>query len=135
MLQAGVAVSGCGALGVVYSGLVLRRTLRQREYRPVFEDWLWHTILPLLAYSMFFVSGTVLARDAARALFVIGAALLMLVFIGIHNAWDTLTFVTVQGLDSAPDTEAGAAGNTEVRGGTAGGSGAGPSPQQEVGHV
>ncbi len=106
MLQAGVAVSGCGALGVVYSGLVLRRTLRQREYRPVFEDWLWHTVLPMLAYSMLFVSGTILARDAARALFVIGAALLMLVFIGIHNAWDTLTFVTVQGRDSAPGTEA-----------------------------
>src|SRR5436309_1108131 len=48
---AGVAVAGCGALGVVYSGVVLRRALRQGEYRPVFEDWLWHTILPMLAYA------------------------------------------------------------------------------------
>ncbi len=44
--QAGVAVAGCGVLGVIYSMVVLRRAQRQRGYQPVFEDWLWHTILP-----------------------------------------------------------------------------------------
>src|SRR5258708_4369510 len=48
---AGIAVAGCGVLGVVYSVFVLRRALRQRQYRPVFEDWLWHTFLPALAYA------------------------------------------------------------------------------------
>ena len=132
MLRAGVAVSGCGVLGVVYSALVLRRTLRQRTYRPVLEDRVWHTILPTLAYSTLFVTGAVLERNSASTLFVIGAALLLLVFIGIHNAWDTLTFVTLQRGESAQSTEGGAVGNTEARGG-AGGAGPGPSPASGVG--
>src|SRR2546426_12383084 len=34
----GVAVALCGAGGLIYSLAVLRRTLRQRDYRPVLED-------------------------------------------------------------------------------------------------
>ncbi|HEX7078825.1 MAG TPA: hypothetical protein VF363_10405 [Candidatus Eisenbacteria bacterium] len=93
---AGVAVAGCGLLGVAYSVIVVRRALRQREYEPVFEDWLWHTFLPALAYVTLLVAGAALARNVADALFVIGAAALLLVFVGIHNAWDTVTFVTTR---------------------------------------
>src|SRR6266850_1469546 len=50
LVRAGVAVALCGVFGVVYSVIVLRRALRQSGYSPVFEDWLWHTILPMLAY-------------------------------------------------------------------------------------
>jgi len=92
----GVAVAACGALGVVYSAIVLNRALRQSAYRPVFEDWLWHTVLPLLAYAALFVAGVLLGGNSADALFVVGAALLLLVFIGIHNAWDTVTYVMAQ---------------------------------------
>ena len=92
---AGIAVTGCGVLGVVYSAIVMRRALRQGEYQPVFEDWLWHTLLPALAYAVLLVAGVVLGRNFAEALLVIGAAALLLVFIGIHNAWDTVTYMTV----------------------------------------
>jgi hypothetical protein len=37
-----------------------------------------------------------LARHASAALFVIGATALLLLFIGIHNAWDTVTYVAVE---------------------------------------
>jgi len=92
----GIAVGICGALGVVYSAIVLNRALRQTAYRPVFEDWLWHTVLPLLAYAALFVSGVMLGGSSADALFAVGGALLLLVFIGIHNAWDTVTYVMAQ---------------------------------------
>ena len=92
-LNVGVAVSACGALGVVYSAVVIRRAHRQRGYKPVLEDWVWHTILPLLAYSTLLVTGAMLRWSAPNALFVIAAAVLLLVFIGIHNAWDTVTYV------------------------------------------
>src|ERR1041384_4373034 len=36
----GIAIAVCGALGFIYSGIVLRRTLRQQEYKPVLEDWI-----------------------------------------------------------------------------------------------
>jgi len=90
---AGLAVAGCGVLGVGYSIVVLRRALRQNSYRPVFEDWMWHTFLPLLAYLALFVAGAALGRRPGGALFVAGTALLLLVFVGIHNAWDTVTYL------------------------------------------
>jgi len=113
---AGLAVAACGVLGVFYSVVVLRRAHRQREYQPVFEDWLWHTILPMLAYSALFVAGAVLGWNSARALFVIAAAALLLVFVGIHNAWDTVTYVTV-GQGAEQQSEVGAGGGAEVRAG------------------
>jgi hypothetical protein len=92
---AGLAVAGCGGLGVLYSAVVLGRAIRQRGYQPVFEDWLWHTILPALAYATMLVAGAALARNDAGPLFFIGPATLLLVFIGIHNAWDTVTYITL----------------------------------------
>jgi hypothetical protein len=92
---AGMAIAACGVLGIVYSVIVLRRALRQGGYRPVFEDWLWHTILPALAYVTLLVAGLDVERNSPGGLFAIGPAALLLVFVGIHNAWDTVTYVTV----------------------------------------
>ena len=113
LLHAGVAITGCGVLGVVYSAIVLRLGRRQSEYQPVLEDWLWHTVLPAFAYATLFVAGAVLERNVAAALFAVGAASLLLVFIGIHNAWDTVTYVTVEWLPE-PEVERGAGGGTEA---------------------
>ena len=93
---AGTAVAACGMLGVAYSVVVLRRALRQSAYKPVFEDWLWHTFLPAIAYAALLVGGVGLARSSEGELFVIGAAALLLVYVGIHNAWDTVTFLIVE---------------------------------------
>jgi hypothetical protein len=95
LTNAGAAVAVCGVGGVVYSGVVIARAHRQRGYQPVFEDWLWHNILPVLSYSTLFVVGVVLRWTSSDALFALGAAVLMLVFIGIHNAWDTVTYMMV----------------------------------------
>jgi len=117
MLAAGLAVAVCGVVGVVYSAIVLSRALRQNAYVPVFEDWLFHTILPTLAYLALLVAGLLLAPASAAALLMIGTALLLLVFIGIHNAWDTVTYVTMsrglQGRTSTATTGEGAAGAAE----------------------
>lgn len=91
----GIAVAGCGGLGVVYCAIILKRAIRQRVYQPVFEDWLWHILLPAVAYATMLVAGVDLARNFAGPLFFIGPATLLLVFVGIHNAWDTVTFITV----------------------------------------
>ncbi len=93
---AGVAIAACGVLGLLYSALVIRRAHRQREYQPVFEDWLWHTMLPVLAYLALLVAGATLERGPAGAMLAIASAALLLVFIGIHNAWDTVTYVTMR---------------------------------------
>jgi len=92
----GIAVALAGVCGFVYSVVVLRRALRQRDYKPVLEDWIWHGALPLLAYAVLVYAGIQVSRSLADASFLVGGSTLLLVFIGIHNAWDTVTYVTLQ---------------------------------------
>lgn len=89
-----------GLVGVAYSVVVGRRMRAQKVYKPVFEDWLFHVLLALAAYAMLAGSAFVARSHARTALFLVGAAALLLLFIGIHNAWDTvmhLVFVERQG--------------------------------------
>jgi fatty acid desaturase len=66
--------------------IVMRRVRRQSAYQPVLEDWPFHTILPLVSYTALVVAALLLLSDLAPALFVIAAATMLLLFIGIHNA-------------------------------------------------
>ncbi len=85
-----------GLGGMIYVVIVIRRTGRQTSYQPVLEDWLSHGILPLISYTAFAVAAILLPGNPTPALFVTGAAAVLLLFIGIHNAWDTITYVAVQ---------------------------------------
>jgi len=84
-----------GLAGVGYVAVVTRRARMQTGYRPVFEDWLWHVVLPLAAYFAFTIAGVFLTSRPVAALFAVGGMSVLLVFIGIHNAWDTVTFIAV----------------------------------------
>ncbi len=94
--SAGVALAVCGALGCGYGFIVIRRTLRTTSYRPVFEDWLMFVILPLAAYVDLLIAAIVLQRSPGPALFAIAGAALVLLFVGIRNAWDTVIYVALQ---------------------------------------
>ena len=101
-------VVGAGAIaGIVYVLIVLRRMLRQSQaaYKPVFEDWVWHLVLPMTAYAMLFVGAAGLSHDQSWALFLIGAVMLLLLSIGIHNAWDTVTYLVLTRNDESQSKE------------------------------
>jgi len=91
-----VVLAACGIGGLVYAVLVIRRSRRQQDYRPVLEDWIWHAILPVVAYAALMVAAPLLPAHATPALFTVAAAVLLLLFIGIHNAWDTVTYITLE---------------------------------------
>ena len=80
-----------GLCGIAYVAIVARRMRTQTIYRPVFEDWLFHVLLPFAAYAMLAGSAFAARSHARPALFLVGAAALLLLFDGIHNAWDTVT--------------------------------------------
>lgn len=103
--HAGAAISGCGVLGLIYAAVVLRRTVRQGGYRPVAEDWIWHVVLPAVSYGALLVAGITLEHATYRSLFFIGGASLTLVFIGIHNAWDTVMYIAVEGRANIAEPE------------------------------
>lgn len=94
--SAGLAVGACGAAGVLYAIRVIRHARLQSGYNPDAEDWFWYAGLPLCAYAALVAAGIMLAWRPTFALFTIAATALMLMFIGIHNAWDTVTYVAVE---------------------------------------
>jgi hypothetical protein len=90
---AAMAIAAFGLVGLVYTLLVFRHARRQTVYAPVMEDWIFHTVLPLITYAGLLASGFLMPRHEAPCLFGIGGAVLLLLFIGIHNAWDSVTFI------------------------------------------
>jgi hypothetical protein len=81
-----------GLCGTIYAVIVLRRMRRQGVYEPEFEDWLFHVVLPMAAYAALALSAFATVLLAREALFAVGAAALLLLFIGIHNAWDAVFY-------------------------------------------
>ena len=81
-----------GLCGAVYTVVVAWRMRVQTAYKPDFEDWLFHALLPFAAYSVITISAFVAHSDARLALFLIGATALLLIFIGVHNTWDAVTY-------------------------------------------
>ena len=61
----------------------------------VLEDWLWYLVFPLVSYIALLVAAILLLSNPMPALYVIGVVMLLLLFTGIHNAWDTVTYVAV----------------------------------------
>ncbi|MDX6289480.1 MAG: hypothetical protein QOH42_1279 [Blastocatellia bacterium] len=102
------ALGACGFAGLTYMLIVIRRARQQTGYRPVFEDWLWHVVLPLVAYALVLVAASLLTSHSPRLLFLVALAALLLLFIGIHNAWDTITYFAIsepQALKESGDQE------------------------------
>ncbi|HMC56823.1 MAG TPA: hypothetical protein VKH19_16715 [Gemmatimonadaceae bacterium] len=84
-----------GLFGVIYAFIVWRRTTRTKIYKPVLEDWIWHVTLPLVAHvAVVVASSFTLTSSPYYSMFAYGAASLLLLFVGIHNAWDTTTYIT-----------------------------------------
>ncbi len=81
-----------GFAGAAYAFVVARRMRIQKAYRPQLEDWLFNALIPLAAYVTLAVSAFVAPSHTREALFGVGAAALVLLFIGIHNAWDAVSY-------------------------------------------
>jgi hypothetical protein len=81
-----------GVCGFVYELIVIGRMRRAGTYDPGFEDWFFHVVMPLSAYALLAVSAVAAYWRPEDALFGLAAATLMLLFAGIHNAWDTVTW-------------------------------------------
>lgn len=81
-----------GISGMFYVGLVTRHLRMQKAYEPVFEDWLFHVLLPFASYLGLAGSSFAARAHLRPALFLVGGTLLVLLFVGIHNAWDAVTY-------------------------------------------
>jgi len=94
--SAGFVVGARGVAGLAYVVMVVSQLRRQTDYVPVLEDWIWHGALPFAAYTALLTTPVLLRWHPRPSLFMIGAIALLLLFIGIHNAWDAVTYIALK---------------------------------------
>jgi hypothetical protein len=88
-LVLGAMVLGCGLVGLGYSGLALRDSVRDGLITNVdWEDRTWYCILPIIAYLAEGTAGVSLAYGTEAGCAGLAASMGLLLVVGIHNAWD-----------------------------------------------
>jgi hypothetical protein len=75
--------------------LGIRRLRRVTTYVAVAEDWIWHAILPCVAYAALLAAALLLGVARDGALYLVASVVLLLLYIGIHNAWDAALYLAV----------------------------------------
>ncbi len=88
-----------GLLGlgmVLYLIIVMWRMRHIPHYPTPLNDWLWYMAFPLIAYIVLIVAAIALPANPALGLYIISAAMVVLLFLGIHNAWDLVTYLAVE---------------------------------------
>ena len=91
----GLCLGVCGTLGVVYSlGIVWHA--RKAAYTPDLKDWVWYTAFPFIAHLALVAAAVLLWWNSERALYIVAADTLLFLLIGIHNAWDTVTYLAIK---------------------------------------
>jgi hypothetical protein len=103
-----ICLAASAIVGLVITLRAGVRMVRLESYAAVVEDWIWNVIVPFAAYVALFVSAALLAKSEARALFAIAAIVLVLLFLGIRNAWDVAVYLVTEQVPNA-DAETNAA--------------------------
>jgi hypothetical protein len=78
--------------GTAYLAMVVLRMRAQDAYRPDFEDWLYHALLPLAGYLALLASAFFAAAYEEECQFVVAGGALVILFAAIHNAWDAIAY-------------------------------------------
>ena len=66
------------------------------EYIPVHEDWIWNVVLPGIVYGALLATAFLIWRRPEASLYGVAAASVLLLFIGVHNAWDVAVWNSVR---------------------------------------
>jgi hypothetical protein len=97
-LSLAILLAATGIAGLIYCATLISRMLGFSAgiYKPFSSDWVWNVVLPVLAYLALAVTGVMLTYDATFSLYAVSGAVLLLLFIGIHNAWDVVVWMTTE---------------------------------------
>jgi hypothetical protein len=99
-LSLGFGAAGCA--GLTYVGCIAASIGRiSKDYIPVREDWTWNVILPGIVYGTLFGMAVLIWRRPEVSMYGVAAVSMLLMFIGIHNAWDIAVWNSVRRLDDS----------------------------------
>lgn len=97
MISLSIGLGAMGVAGLIYSA-VTGSSMHQmgKGYIPVREDWLWHVIFPIAVYIALLAMAILIWKRPDAALYGVAAASTVLLFIGIHNAWDVAVSISMR---------------------------------------
>ncbi len=87
-----------GAAGIIYSVITIEHA-RKASYHPDLGDWIWYVALPLVTHLALLAAGAWIwwgADCSFWPLWLIAADSLGFLLLGIHNSWDTVTYVAIR---------------------------------------
>jgi hypothetical protein len=91
----GIGFGAAGIAGLAYTGWITINVHHNLgPYVAVWEDWLCNVILPFLSYATLCAAAVLVSHHTDDALYGVGGASVMLLFIGIHNAWDIAVWMS-----------------------------------------
>lgn len=96
-LSLAICLAVTGLAGAAYCANVARWFIEARtNYRPFLSDWIWTLILPPCAYLALLTAAVLLRAQLALALYAVAASSLLLLLLGLHNAWDVVVWITTE---------------------------------------
>jgi hypothetical protein len=94
-----MAIGALLCLGAVASLVYLAYTKvhqRWRHNKLPFLDWIWFVGLPIAGYVLLLLSGIGFLSQAALSMHGVAIGLILLLVIGIRNAWDLVIWISQQ---------------------------------------
>ena len=96
LIHPAIATAFIGLGGIVYAARTVYRAKRLTRYELDLDDWAWYGVVPFVAYGALFAGAVALALLPAEGALLIAASVVLMIFIGIRNAWDVVTFLAVR---------------------------------------
>ena len=85
----------CGLAGLVYAGWVTRHMGRQ-GFEIDSEDRLWYAQAPIACHLLVTVAAALVLAQLPAGIYLLAPALVLLLLVGIRNAWDITVWVVMR---------------------------------------
>lgn len=90
----GILLGLGGLAGIAYSAIIWRRMRRHGLISTIdWADRLWYGLTPIAVYALLAASGLTVGLRHRSGLNLLAAALLLLLLVGIRNAWDMTVWI------------------------------------------
>ncbi|HEX9532038.1 MAG TPA: hypothetical protein VGA58_04605 [bacterium] len=71
-----------------------------RKQQTDITDWVWYFLIPSASYLLYVAAGVALLKGASQALNALAGASVLLLVVGIHNAWDLVVWFVLRKRDT-----------------------------------
>jgi len=95
-----IGLGAVGLAGLVYIASIAATIHRLKgAYTPVLEDWIWNVTLPALCFCVLLTMAFLFSIMPKQCPYGVAAAIMLLMIVGIHNAWDIAVWNSINKKD------------------------------------